>query len=383
VVVGDPHQLPPTLNAAHVFHRRGWQVDLLGIRWSGRTSTADDYPEGVRFRIHREARLGLAFNLDYAAFAGWACGLARRERYPWVYAYDLHAAPLGAAMALLAGGRWIYHNHDLSVPEEMSRSQRWLGLKRMEVAAAKRAAAVVFPQAGRARIFATQARLARPPLVAFNCPPLEWPTVADPPAPQLMSFRSRFPRLVIYQGGLNLDRGLGALVESMPHWPSDAALVLVGDPRLSRDVPEIRRRIGELGVGERVLWLGAIPYRALPRVTRLGSLGVLLTPPGRGSNINLEQFAGASNKVFEYMACGLPVLVPESPGFFELIEQPGFGEICRGYQAIVLGRQIARLLDDEAARAEMSRRALEAFRSTYHYERQLEPVLALVEGSTA
>jgi glycosyltransferase involved in cell wall biosynthesis len=373
VVFGDPTELPPTLNLAHVLHRRGWEVDLIGIRWRDQSGFGDGYPEGVPVLTALESGAGLMQARDHLRFALFCARRARARRYDWIYAFDLPGAAPGAIMARVGGAHFAYHLHDLAPPGTLSPVQRLLILKTREHRAARRADLVVLPQPERARLFAAEARLQREPVVALNCPPLEWPAREAPPPPALVDFARRWPKLVVYQGGLTRARGLAALLDSLPHWPAGSALVLVGDPRRYRDAAELMQRSPE-----RVLWLGPVPYGALPSVTRAARLGILLTP-GVAEDINLRYLAGASNKVFEYLACGLPMLVPDTRGFHELIEAPGHGRICRDLSPRALAAQIAELLDDRVY-AETSTRNRQAFRETYHYERQLVPVLETLES---
>jgi glycosyltransferase involved in cell wall biosynthesis len=279
-------------------------------------------------------------------------------------------------MARNSGARFAYHLHDLALPGSLSGVQRLLFLKAREHAAARGADLVVLPQPERAQLFAAEAQLKQPPLVALNCPPLDWPERTAPLPEKVAALLQRWPKLVVYQGGLTRARGVKALIDSVAHWPADSALVLVGDLDRHRDTRELERLARPLG--DRVFWTGLVPYGALPAVTRAARLGVLLTP-GVAADINLHHLAGASNKVFEYLACGLPALVPDTPGFFELIEQPGHGQVCRDLSPPALARQIAALLDDDQF-AKMSAHNRAAFREKYHYEHQLRPVLERLDA---
>src|SRR5262249_8836615 len=45
-------------------------------------------------------------------------------------------------------------------------------------------------------------------------------------------------------------------------------------------------------------------------------------------NRNMQHIVGASNKVFDYMACGLPLLVSDLPEWEERLVKPGFARAC-------------------------------------------------------
>jgi len=371
VAFDDPYLLPPTMNAAKALAAQGWQVEVHGIRWRTRVAQQDPSP-GVTVRLHGEVGPGIAHYVAYARFFAQCVVAAARRRHDWIYAYDLMAAPVGQAMARAAGARWVYHGHD--VPS-LSRGLRLIRALPRSLRAARRADLVVFPQAERARLFALEAGLETSPRIVFNCPPRDWLDGAEGDA-EVAAFQRRWPRFVVYQGGLGRSLGTAALIESLPYWPPDVGLVLVGD-HTRPEASALRRE----NPNDRVLWRGAVSYHQLPAITRAASLGVLITPCP-DDNLNLLHLAGASNKVFEYLAAGLPVLVPDTPGFQALIEKPRHGELCHDASPEALGAQISRLLSDEKAAQAMAQRNVAAFRSTFHYEHQFSPIIRAMSALT-
>jgi glycosyltransferase involved in cell wall biosynthesis len=375
IVFGDPFELPPTLHVASALARRGWQVEVLGVRFRGHPDLEFSVAAPVRrvLTVPENAASWAA----YGAFAAAVSARALSFRPRLVYAFDPMAAPLGRLAARVARAEWIYHCHDSARSETLSRGQRLFRLIERERAAARSAALVVFPQAERARRFADEAELREPPMIVPNCPPADWLESAPPAPPAIAEACRRFDRLAVYQGGLSRDLGIGALIDSLPHWRAGDGLLLVGNNETS-EARALADRARALGVADRMVWSGALPHRALPSVTRMARAGLLVTA---GENFNLVHLAGASNKIFEYLACGLAVLAPRTPGFAELIERPGHGELCDDASPRALAAQIARLLDDDPARVEMRRRNAAAFRERWHYEAQFAPVAARLESA--
>ena len=83
----------------------------------------------------------------YAAYAAAAARIAIGRRPDIVYASDPLGAGPGLLAARLAGARLVYHEHDTPNPGTL---HPWLA--RLRRAAARRAAAVIFPNEARARI---------------------------------------------------------------------------------------------------------------------------------------------------------------------------------------------------------------------------------------
>ena len=88
--------------------------------------------------------------------------------------------------------------------------------------------------------------------------------------------------------------------------------------------------------------------------------------------------AGASNKPFDYMACGLALLVSDLPEWTALFVEPGYALACDPGDAQSLAAAPARLdADPEDARRrgeEGARRVVEEWNS----ESQFAPVMAAI-----
>ena len=81
VTFGDPHLLPPTMNAARALGARGWRVDILGIRWRALPQLSDPQPPSITVRLHSAVGRGADYYLKYLRFAAWCGLLARRQGY--------------------------------------------------------------------------------------------------------------------------------------------------------------------------------------------------------------------------------------------------------------------------------------------------------------
>jgi glycosyltransferase involved in cell wall biosynthesis len=112
-------------------------------------------------------------------------------------------------------------------------------------------------------------------------------------------------------------------------------LVKVGAPGATRDGFHLpaRRLVGELGLGEQVVFAGRVPDDDLPRWY---SAAACLALPSRGEGFGLPPL--------EAMACGCPVVVstagalPEVAGGAALLTDPGDAERLRAHLRAVLTR---------------------------------------------
>jgi glycosyltransferase involved in cell wall biosynthesis len=123
-------------------------------------------------------------------------------------------------------------------------------------------------------------------------------------------------RYVIFVGGLVAWHGIATMLAALrePAWPDDIRLVIVGDG-IERDKVEAAK------ADPRLLWLGRQPYEAVPALLRgaLAALCVIEDQDGRSAS------GVAPLKLFEAMACGVPVIVSELPFQAEIVRQAGAG----------------------------------------------------------
>ena len=139
------------------------------------------------------------------------------------------------------------------------------------------------------------------------------PDAVDPPP------FARDPRrvLCVFAGAFRSWHGVAHLTAALArlHAAGDDRFgaVLVGDgperpaaERAARDVPG-------------VLFTGAVPHVDLPAYLAAADIGVAPFDPGRHASLQLG-FYWSPLKIFEYMACGLPVVTPRLPRLTRLVE---------------------------------------------------------------
>lgn len=164
-------------------------------------------------------------------------------------------------------------------------------------------------------------------------------------------------RILLSQGGLQSGRGALPLVALMPELP-DCDLVFLGDGPLH---DEIVAAAVINGVSDRVHLISAVPSSELPHWTASAELGLcLIENLGRSYHLSLP------NKLFEYLACGIPVIGSDFPEIGAVLRETGAGIAVDPTDRQLVVRAIRTLLDDTARYA----RAQDACRDAalrYHW----------------
>ncbi len=217
---------------------------------------------------------------------------------------------------------------------------------------------VVVPDTSRGAHTQKVLGLERPPLVVENYP---LRAVASPEAPA----GARGPRFeVIYCGALGLNQKLDAVIRSIPGWPEYADLVLIGNAGTPTAIG-LRRLTDELGLGNRVHFLGWMDTPDAERRLAEADLGIALLDPG------FEQWRtalGASNKRYQLMKAGLPQIGDTNPGVPELLEGMGACVDAETHDPAEIAALVTAYAVNPARCAEEGARAFARHQETYNYE---------------
>jgi glycosyltransferase involved in cell wall biosynthesis len=115
------------------------------------------------------------------------------------------------------------------------------------------------------------------------------------------------PRVLLYQGALNMGRGIEAVLEAMPSLPDDIVFWLAGEGDLSA---ALRQRAQALGLGDRVRFWGWVRPADLRELTQQAWLGLNLLE-ARG----LSYYYSLANKYFDYVQAGVPLITMDFPEY--------------------------------------------------------------------
>ena len=192
------------------------------------------------------------------------------------------------------------------------------------------------------------------------------PLAGDDVAPAPLRERLGIPAdatLVLFQGGLLPGVGIDRAIAAMDYLPT-AHLIIIGDGPL-RD--EIRRMASASPSRERVHVLPAVPFSELRPVTCACDVGVHLGT-SRGLNV---QF-GLPNKLFDYIAAGIPSVVTDWP------EQGGVVrsyEVGRVVPIDASAEEIARTIEDAVTDSDRFRANCRAAARELVWERESRRLL--------
>jgi len=155
----------------------------------------------------------------------------------------------------------------------------------------------------------------------------------------------------VFVGKLTPWQGVDTVLRAIasPAWPEGVSLTIVGDGA-ERDA------VAAAADGRRIVYYGRVPYKQVPAIMAGAavSLSVQDNPHNRSAT-GLYPL-----KVYESMACGVPVIVSDFPGQADLVRSTGCGLIVPPGDPNALAGAVSEIIGDPALRASMGRRGRDA-----------------------
>jgi glycosyltransferase involved in cell wall biosynthesis len=371
----NPAAYPPLEHSATILAESGCDIVLLGLDTLGTDMVFVSSP-GICVRLLRRQKPGWRQKLQYAVFACWAAWWVIAWRPSWVYASDPLAAPIALFLMRVLRVRVVYHEHDAP---DVSRTAHTGFMSRVLSARARlvrRADLVIAPNEARAHALAEATGAGR----VVTVPNYPRAAEAKGHAPQSANGALR----VLYQGSIVPARVPMALVDALAVLPSSVRLILAGYETAGHPeyIASLVARGRSLGIGDRIEIAGVFSRSALLDFTAGCDVGLALFPLTT-SDPNESTMIGASNKPFEYLARGLPLLVSDRPEWRARFVDEGLAVACDPETPSSIAAGLQWLLTHPTERRAKGEKGRVRVAAEWNYERAFGAVRTVLLSTTA
>jgi len=181
-------------------------------------------------------------------------------------------------------------------------------------------------------------------------------------------------KTVVFVGGMDRPhafKGVDVLLRAFAELPQDARLVLVGDGELRSGYEKLAK---ELGIGERVTFLGRVSDAELPDVYR--SADMLAFPSVTGA----EAFGLVA---LEAQACGIPVVASDLPGVRTVVDDKVTGFLSPAGDAKELAAHLRLILENPGMAEEFGRAARERVLKSFTWDRHIDGLVEVYQNVCA
>jgi glycosyltransferase involved in cell wall biosynthesis len=132
--------------------------------------------------------------------------------------------------------------------------------------------------------------------------------------------------------------------------------------------------VQEMGLEDKVRFHPKVPLADLPKYTRNGYLGFQVL-----NNVCFNHYSASSNKLFEYMMCGVPVVACNFPEIKRVVEGEHIGVCIDSHDPTSIAEGVNYLLDHPEEHSQMKQNCLKA-RLKYNWEKEKKQFLKIYDG---
>jgi len=373
LVYTNPDYYPATANAVHLL-AENFDVILIG---RNQEPSHWKYPSNVT--VHRlgayssvrerEQMSSIAKLWEYVNFIIQARYLLKDVSL--IYAYDTFAytSAYFCRLSLSKLVPLIYQNHEIS--EHLSPLSSLSGwLQRAERKLIHQATIIVFPDKDRATFFQQVTNIKEQPLIVPNFPlksifnfDLDWNSVIS----------NRWESIVLfYRGTISDVSAMREIITSASLIEKKHYIKFVGfiNDNIHQDLDDL---VNNLKINHLFSYLGKLPYKDLQAHTLSATVGFALY-----KNTTFDRLAcvTACQKIYEYAACGLPVIVSDFPNYREYLSSESWVRFANPEDPQSIAEAIKDILSDFENYKAMCLAARQAFEEKFNYEAVFSPLLS-------
>ncbi|MAO32055.1 MAG: hypothetical protein CL824_00985 [Crocinitomicaceae bacterium] len=145
---------------------------------------------------------------------------------------------------------------------------------------------------------------------------------------EVKDFRALFDwkkddKIILYQGFLNMGRGLEILIKSMSFLEQKYKLIILGNGPIKNN---LEKMCNDLDLNNQIKFMGVIPNKDLISYTKGADLGINLL-----EELNLSKAMASPNKLFEYIHADIPVLCSKSIENNRFIKKFPLGQLVQNH----------------------------------------------------
>lgn len=369
----NPACYPPLQHSSRIFANTGMKVLFLGTGSGGQSNSFEfPYHENITVKRWNFCKPGWKQKVHYGAFCIWASFTAWWSGAKWVYASDIFACPAALIAQSVFGIKIVYHEHDspnTNAKKQTSFEKCQLFFRKI---LGRSADIVVFPNEARAKLFREDTGRTAPIEIVWNVPSLE----------EIELCKNTKPAnpVLFYHGSLNEKRLPLSVLDALKMLDSRVELVFAGyTAGLSYNYGEWY--LGEAkkrGLENRVKYLGPIVDRmSLLKECCKATIGLAFMPKD-SDDVNMRHMTGASNKPFDYLACGLNLIVSDLPDWIDFYVKPGFAVSCNPENEKSISQAFCQISDKQSGDNQKNSEVNNCLVSKWNYEKQFENVLKVV-----
>ncbi|MCB0402033.1 MAG: glycosyltransferase family 4 protein [Flavobacteriales bacterium] len=300
--------------------------------------------------------------------------LNKEEPSDIYHGHDLHTVPTAYRTAKLTNSKVVYDAHELYT--EMS------GLKpverkfytRFERKYAPKVDALITVNESIANELVERYKLNRKPDIIYNCPEVN-DNIVTTKNDELRERLNLSPetKIVLYQGGFTINRGLYKLIQAAQYINDNAKVVYMGWGKIEDD---LKAEVAKYNLQDKVLFTPGVPQKELLNNSKSAQVGVIPY-----QFVGLNNYYTSPNKLFEYINANVPIAGSDFPELKRVINKYTIGETFDPEDPKSIAAAINKILDNENYYLQLKENTKFAAKD-FTWDKEEEKLLAIYDRIT-
>jgi len=149
-------------------------------------------------------------------------------------------------------------------------------------------------------------------------------------------FNSEGKKIILYQGSINVGRGLELMIDTMKLLPNHL-FVIIGDGDI---LEELKQKASFKNLKQQIFFLGKVSPQKLKTLTPNADIGISLE-----EDLGLNYRYALPNKLFDYIQAEVSVIVSDLPDMKSLVENQQVGNVLKERTPKALAKLITETLN--------------------------------------
>lgn len=178
-------------------------------------------------------------------------------------------------------------------------------------------------------------------------------------------------KIILYQGALNIGRGLEQTILAMKHI-ENAFFLIIGDGDIAFDLKKLSE---DENLDKKVRFIGKIPFQDIQAYTNIADVGVILLQ----DTMSLNYHFALPNRVFDYIHAGLPIIASDLPEIRRIVLKNGIGILTSDMTPDNLAKMINKLLNNPKEYGQLKVN-LKSIKGKYCWEKEEKKLIELFKN---
>jgi glycosyltransferase involved in cell wall biosynthesis len=145
-------------------------------------------------------------------------------------------------------------------------------------------------------------------------------------------------QVILYQGAVNVDRGLDEAIDAMKFLQTKATLLIIGTGDI---LQKLKEQVIKNALSDNVLFAGQIPLEELSAYTMIADIGLSIE-----KDVSLNYHFCLPNKFLDYIQCNVPVLISPLIEMKAIVEKYNIGEMITSHDPVYLAGKMDDMLNN-------------------------------------